>query len=71
VECRSNGYLVPAAIEIRKEKGKSGTVYTPYDPKELWQLAKDIICSLDSGAAPCFVKTAHYSMKTPVGHNEA
>ena len=47
--CRDNGYLMPVAVEVRKEKGKNGAVYTPYDPKELWQLAKSIIASLDSG----------------------
>lgn len=46
---RDNGYLVPIAIELRKAKGEIGTVYTPYDAKELWQLAKEIIASLDCG----------------------
>lgn len=40
---------MPVAIEIQKELGEVGTVYTPYDVPELWQLAKEVICSLDSG----------------------
>ncbi|EIE18646.1 Lipoxigenase [Coccomyxa subellipsoidea C-169] len=44
-----NGYMLPVAIELQKKLGQEGTVYTPYDVKELWQLAKEIISSLDCG----------------------
>lgn len=48
--CRENGSLMPVAIELQKEAGEAGTVYTPFDTTELWQLAKEIISSLDCGA---------------------
>ena len=51
--CRDNGYMVPVAIELQKKLGQEGTVYTPYDVKELWQLAKEIISSLDCGELSC------------------
>ncbi|CAL8464299.1 g3834 [Coccomyxa elongata] len=44
-----NGSLLPVAIELQKVAGEAGTVYTPYDTTELWQLAKEIISSLDCG----------------------
>ncbi len=40
---------MPVAIELQKEAGDAGTVYTPFDTTELWQLAKEIISSLDCG----------------------
>lgn len=48
--CRENGSLLPVAIELQKVAGEAGTVYTPYDTTELWQLTKEIISSLDCGA---------------------
>lgn len=48
--CRYNGTLRPVAIELQKVAGEAGTVYNPYDTIELWQLAKEIISSLDCGA---------------------
>ncbi|BDA49833.1 Lipoxygenase 2.3, chloroplastic [Coccomyxa sp. Obi] len=44
-----NGSLMPVAIELQKVAGEAGTVYTPYDTAELWQLAKEIISSMDCG----------------------
>lgn len=48
--CRYNGTLLPVAIELQKVAGEAGTVYNPYGTIELWQLAKEIISSLDCGA---------------------
>ncbi len=49
---RGDGYLVPVAIEVIREKGGPSTVYTRCDVSELWGLAKFMFLSLDSGKNP-------------------
>ena len=46
---RGDGFLVPVAIEVLREKGGPSTVYTRGDVSELWGLAKFMFLSLDSG----------------------
>eukprot|EP00879_Flechtneria_rotunda_P002517 GHRR01002715.1.p1 GENE.GHRR01002715.1~~GHRR01002715.1.p1 ORF type:complete len:939 (-),score=220.64 GHRR01002715.1:462-3278(-) len=46
---RDDGYLVPVAIELVSSKNQPATVYTPKSPWQVWQVAKAVFMSTDSG----------------------
>eukprot|EP00775_Hariotina_reticulata_P011988 gene11988-12132_t len=46
---RSDGYLVPVAIELAHSQDTPAVVVTPNDPDTVWLLAKLLFMSVDSG----------------------